>query len=289
MVMGHEFAGVVAAVAADVTRIRVGDRVTANPIMYCGQCYYCRTGRHSICDNRPLLGLGLDGCFADFVAVRQDNVYPLPPEISFEIGAMSEILCVALHALDRVPVAPGDTVAVIGPGPLGFLAMLGARAAGASQVILVGLKADADRLQLAAATGAHVLVADDNDPAERVRELTHGLGADVAFECTGHPGGVPQALALVRKGGSVAVMGMGHAESSFNTAILAFREVELVGVRAYGPKEWHKSYDVLRSRCFPLETLITHRLPMAEAVHGIDLMQSRQGLKVIFTPDGSGC
>jgi len=284
LVMGHEFAGVVAQMGAGVTGLKVGDRVTANPMMYCGQCYYCKAGRHSICDNRPQLGLGLNGCFAQFVAVPQDHVYPLPAEVSFETAAMSEVLCVALHALDRIPVGPGDTVAVVGPGPMGFLVLLAARAAGASRLVMTGLKVDGDRLKVAKSLGAHTVVADETDPAEVIRDLTRGLGADVVFECAGHPSGVPQALNLVRKGGKIGVLGQGHHDSSFNTTILSYREVELIGIRAYDPRTWHRSYDVLASRQFPLEALITHRLTLEESARGIELMESRQGLKIIFTP-----
>jgi threonine dehydrogenase-like Zn-dependent dehydrogenase len=287
LVMGHEFAGVVAGVGSGVERLKVGDRVTACPIMFCGRCPYCLAGRHSICDSRPLLGLGIDGCFARFVAVREENVYPLPPEVSFEAGAMTELLCVVLHALARVPVGPGDTVAVLGPGPLGFLVLLGARAAGASRLVMAGLPADAARLQVAASLGAHTIVAGPADPAGAVRDLTRGMGADVVFECTGHPGAVPQGIALLRKGGRLGVLGMGHEASSFNTALLAFREIELVGARAYGPEEWRRSYDVLAGRQLPLESLITHRLPLQEASRGIGLMDRKEGLKILFHPDWS--
>jgi threonine dehydrogenase-like Zn-dependent dehydrogenase len=285
MVMGHEFAGVVAALGPGVTRLRVGDRVTANPMMYCGQCYYCKSGRHSICDDRPMLGLSLNGCFARFVAVRQENVYPLPPEASFEAAAMSEVLCVALHTLDRIPLGPGDTVAVVGPGPMGFLVMLAAQAAGASRVVMTGLGADTDRLKIARSLGAQTVVVDETDPTEAIRDLTRGLGADVVFECAGQPSGVPQALNLVRKGGRIGVLGQGYGDSSFNTAVVCYREVELIGIRAYDPKIWHRSYDVLASRQFPLEALVTHRLPLDDAARGIELMQSKLGLKVMFTPD----
>jgi threonine dehydrogenase-like Zn-dependent dehydrogenase len=284
MVMGHEFAGVVAEVGREVSGLRVGDRVTANPMMYCGECYYCRSGRHSICDNRPLLGLGLNGCFARFVAVRKANVHLLPPEVSFEAAAMSEVLCVALHAFDRIPVGPGDTVAVVGPGPMGFLVLLAARAAGASRLVMTGLKVDADRLSVAASLGAHTIVVEETDPGDAIRALTRGLGADVVFECAGHPSGVPQALELARKGGKIGVLGQGYADSSFNTAIVSYREVDLIGIRAYDPRVWHRSYDVLQSGRFPLETLVTHRLPLEEAARGIELMKNKEGLKILFTP-----
>jgi len=284
LVMGHELAGVVAAVGAGVGGVRVGDRVTANPSMYCGRCYYCRAGRPSICDDRPMLGVRLHGCFARFVAVRRENVFPLPSEVPFETAAMTEVLCVSLHALERVPVAPGDTVAVVGPGPMGCLMLLGARAAGASRLVMVGLGGDRDRLHLAASLGAFTLVGDEGNPGAAVRELTRGLGADVVFECAGHPGGIVQALALVRKGGRIGVLGQGYAESAFNTAILSYREVDLIGIRSYDPRVWHRSHDVLASGQIPLERLVTHRLPLEEAARGIELMKARAGLKILFTP-----
>ncbi|HWT82960.1 MAG TPA: alcohol dehydrogenase catalytic domain-containing protein [Candidatus Methylomirabilis sp.] len=287
LIMGHEFSGVVAEVGQGVTGLRVGDRVTANPIMFCGQCYYCRSGRHSICDNRPMLGMRLNGCFARFVSVRRENVYPVPTEASFEAAAMSEILCVALHTLDRIPVGPGDTAVVVGAGPLGFLILLAARAAGVSRLVMTGLRADRDRLKVAAELGAQTLVVDEVDLAQAILDLTRGLGADVVFECAGHPSAIPQAISLVRKGGRIGVLGLGHADSSFNTAMLTYREVELIGIRAYDPRTWHRSYDVLASLQFPLERLVTHRLPLEEAGNGIELMQNRQGLKIMLTPGWS--
>ncbi len=285
VVMGHEFSGTVSDLGAGITRFKVGDRVTANPVMSCGTCFYCRTGRPQICDDRPLLGIGVHGCFARYLAVREENVFPLPPQASFEMGAMNEVLCCALHALERVPVGLGDTVVVVGAGPMGFLVLLTAQAAGAARLVMTGLAVDRDRLQVAASLGAHTVVVDEADPSEVVRELTRGLGADVVFECAGHPSGVPQALRLVRKDGRIGILGMGSGESSFNTATLSHREIDMVGTRAYGPKVWHKSYDVLASGKVPLAKIVTHRLPLQEAARGIELMTSKEGLKVLLTPD----
>jgi 2-desacetyl-2-hydroxyethyl bacteriochlorophyllide A dehydrogenase len=285
VVMGHEFSGVVSELAAGITRFKVGDRVTANPVLSCGTCFYCRTGRPQICDDRPLLGIGVHGCFARYIAVREENVFPLPPHVSFETGAMAEVLCAALHALERVPVSLGDTVVVVGAGPMGFLVLLAAQAAGASRLVMTGLAVDRDRLKIAASLGAHTIVADESDPTEVVRELTRGLGADVAFECAGHPSGVPQTLRLVRKDGRIGILGMGSGESSFNTAMLSHREIEMVGTRAYDPRVWHRSYDVLASGKVPLAKIITHRLPLEEAVRGIELMKHKAGLKILLTPN----
>jgi threonine dehydrogenase-like Zn-dependent dehydrogenase len=284
VVLGHEFSGVVAATGAEVRRFSIGDRVTANPIMSCGACLYCQTGRPQVCERRPLLGVGAHGCFAEFVAVRETNVFPIPPEASFEAGAMSEVVCVALHALDRVPVGPGDTVAVVGAGPLGFLILLAAQAAGASRIVMTGLASDRGRLQMAAALGAHTVVVEESDPVPVVMDLTRGIGADAVFECAGHPAGLPQALRLVRKWGRVGVLGMGSGESAFSSALIVYREIEIVGARAYDPQAWHQSYAVLAGAQMPLEKLVTHRLPLAEAGRGLELMKGREGLKILLIP-----
>jgi threonine dehydrogenase-like Zn-dependent dehydrogenase len=287
LVMGHEFAGVVSEVGPGVSRFKAGDRVTGNGIMYCGDCYFCRSGRHGICLDRPMIGVRFNGCFAQFVSLRQGNVFPLPPDVPFETASMTEVLCVALHTMERVPVGPGDTVVVVGPGPMGFLVLLLAQAAGASQLIVTGLAADKDRLGVAASLGAQTIVVDETDPAEVVRGLTRGLGADVVFECAGHPSGVPQALTMVRRGGRIGVLGQGTGDSSFNTAVLSFLEVDLIGVRAHDHRIWHRSYDVLASGKVPLENLITHRLPMDEGARGFELMKHKEALKVVFIPNSA--
>jgi len=179
--------------------------------------------------------------------------------------------------------AAGEGPAVVGPGPMGFLMLLGAKAAGASRLVMIGLRVDRERLKIAQSLGARAIVADDTDAAEEVRGLTRGLGADVVYECAGHPTGVSQALSVVRKGGKIGILGQGSLESAFNTAVLSYREVTMVGVRSYDARAWHRSYDVLASGALPLERMITHRLPLAEAAHGIELMRSRQGLKIMLT------
>ena len=113
LVMGHEFAGVITDLGPGVNGLEKGDKVTAFPILYCGQCRYCRNGEPNICNDRPLLGLGANGAFAQFVAVRAKNVYKLDDQVPFEIGALSEITCVGLHAIDRIRMGFGDTVAVV--------------------------------------------------------------------------------------------------------------------------------------------------------------------------------
>jgi 2-desacetyl-2-hydroxyethyl bacteriochlorophyllide A dehydrogenase len=284
VVMGHEFSGVVAEVGSKVKNVKTGDRVTVNPLLYCEGCYFCKNGKQNICDNRPLLGLGVNGAFAESVAVRSSNVYRMDDAVPFEVGALSELTCVGLHAIERARLTGGDTVAVVGAGPLGFIMAVLAKHSGAVRVFVTGLEADRERLELAGKIGAIPIMVEREDPREQILEYTDGLGADVVFETAGAPSGVTQSLSLVRKAGRVGILGQGHESTEILTAMLSFREIEMVGTRAYTPREWQRVSAMLRNAQHDLNQVITHRLPLEKAEEGIRLMEKREGLKVIVEP-----
>ena len=284
LVMGHEFAGVVMEVGSHAKDLKVGDRVTAMPILYCGECFYCKDGKQNICDHRPLLGLGVDGVFAEFISLRSSNVYRLDGRVSFELGALSELACVGLHAIDRARLKGGETVAVVGAGPLGLMLTILAKHAGAARVFTTGLEADRGRLEIAGRIGATAVFVEREDPKQQILEFTGGLEADVVFETAGTASGVLQSLNLARKGGRVGILGQGHEVAAIPTAMLCFREIELVGTRAYTPKDWKRVSAMLLNCEEDLMKMITHCLPLPMAEKGIQLMESRQGLKVILLP-----
>jgi 2-desacetyl-2-hydroxyethyl bacteriochlorophyllide A dehydrogenase len=284
VVMGHEFAGKIAESGPEIDNLKVGDNVTAFPVLYCGHCSYCRDGQQNICNNRPILGLGADGAFAQYVAIRAANVYRLDEKIPFELGALSELTCVGIHALDRIQMKYGDTAAVVGCGPLGLLMAILAKHAGAGQVFVTGLKQDQQRLDLAEKVGAHSIMVDEMDPKEIIFELTNGMGADVVFETAGSSAGVIQSIDIIRKGGRVSILGQGHESTQIQTAMLSFREIELVGTRAYTGKDWDKVSTTLLNAAEDLSHVITHRIPLAETEEGIKRMKSREGLKIVLEP-----
>ena len=284
LVMGHEFAGIVAEAGPQVKNVKVGDRVTVMPVLYCGDCYFCRDGRENICDNRPILGIGAQGAFAQYISVRSNNVYRLDDQVSFELGAMSELTCVGLHAVDRARLTGGDVVAVVGAGPLGLMMTILAKHFGATRVFTTGLEADRGRLEIVRKIGAIPIVVDKEDPKRPILEGTGGLGADVVFETAGTGAGVAQCLSIVRKGGKIGILGQGHESAEIQTATLSFRELELIGTRAYTPKDWRRVSAALLKAEGDLNQMITHRLPLSRAEEGIRLMKSREGLKIILFP-----
>jgi len=284
VVMGHEFAGKIIDLGPEVENLKVGDNVTAFPVLYCGQCSYCRDGQQNICNNRPILGLGANGAFAQYVAIRAANVYRLDETIPFELGALSELTCVGIHAIDRIQMKLGDTVAVVGCGPLGLLMAILAKHSGAAQVFVTGLKQDRQRLDLAKKVGAYSVMVDQVDPKQIIFESTNGVGADVVFETAGSSAGVIQSIDVVRKGGRISILGQGHESTQIQTAMLSFREIELVGTRAYTGKDWDKVSATLLNAAEDLNQVVTHRIPLAQAEEGIKRMKSREGLKIILEP-----
>ena len=148
--MGHEFSGIVADVGAGVSRVKPGDSVIVNPVLYCGQCYYCQRGKQQLCvGNRPLLGFELNGGFAEYVVIRETNVYKLAPHVSLEIGALAEPFGLSINTLGRIPIEPGETLLISGPGPIGLMTQILALKSGASRIYISGLGKDKERLEMA--------------------------------------------------------------------------------------------------------------------------------------------
>jgi threonine dehydrogenase-like Zn-dependent dehydrogenase len=281
VIMGHEFSGRVVEVGDKVTRVKPGDRVTANPIHYCGRCWFCQNGQTNICDNRPILGMQLDGCFAEYVKLRAENLYPFPESVSFDTAAVSELLSVAIHGTERVGLQVGENAAVVGPGPVGLMLLVVAVAAGARNIVVTGTKNDGDRLKLAEIEGGIPINVDENDPVQAVMDLTGGMGMDVVFEAAGHPAAVVQSLDMVRKGGRVALLGMPHEKTKIQTTSW---EKSLVSCRAYTPGTWRKTINLLPSLQKSIQKIISHRLPFEQAPIGISMMKNQECRKVLLTP-----
>jgi len=286
VIMGHEFAGEVVGVGEDTEGFVVGDRITANPVVSCGNCHLCQQGRANICTNRTLLGLQKNGVFAKYVAIPYEAAYKLPDNISYQIGALSEPLCVVIHALERVPVNPGDVVVIVGAGPLGLLLSLMAQVAGAGRVIVTGLEVDQLRLKVANQLGAEAVNIDTEDLEEKVLEVTKGVGADIVFETAGQPSAVLQSLKVVRRGGKVGLLGIPHALTEINTASLVLGEIDVIGIRAYTPLTWRRCQSIWRViDTERLKRIVTHTLPLKEVEQGISLIKNRRGIKVLLIPE----
>lgn len=289
IIMGHEAAGVIVKVGADVTGWRVGDRVTFDSTIYCGQCHFCRHGRINLCDNRRVLGVSCDeyhcdGAFAEYIVVPQRILYRLPEDLSFEHAAVVEPLSVAVHAVKRTGLAMNDTIVVVGVGMIGLLLIQVLRAAGCGLIIAVDI--EQDKLDLARQFGADLAISPDAcDVPQEVAGHTSGLGADAAFEVVGITATVKTAVGSLRKGGTLALVGNLSPAVELPLQTVVTREITIHGSCA-SCGEYPACLDMIAQGQVNVEPIISAVAPMAEGADWFERLYKKElGLmKVILIP-----
>lgn len=289
IIMGHEASGVIAGVGDRVTDHRPGDRVTFDSTIWCGRCRFCASGRVNLCDNRRVLGVSCeefrrDGAYAERVAVPDNIVYRLPDGLSFEHAAMVEPVSVAVHGVERTPVRLDDTAVVVGTGMIGLLVVQALRAAGCGRILAVDV--EPARLEVAARLGAdETLSPKETDVVAEVLERTGGRGADVVIEAVGLSDTVATAIASVRKGGSVGLVGNLTPEVKLPLQAVVTREITLYGSCA-SSGEYPACLEMIARGAIQVEPLISAVAPLDEAPAWFDrLYQGEDGLmKVILKP-----
>jgi L-iditol 2-dehydrogenase len=289
LVMGHEAAGEIAAVGAGVTAWQAGDRVTFDSTVYCGECWFCQRGEVNLCDNRQVLGVSCgdyrrQGAFAEYVAVPQRILYRLPDNLTFEQAAMVEAVSVAVHAVARTPGLRDAAVIVVGVGMIGLLVVQALRVAGCQQIIAIDV--EEDRLQLARRRGATAsFKADEADLAAKIKALTHGRGADAAFEVVGLSPTLKTAIDCVRKGGSVTLVGNLKAQVELPLQAVVTRQLTLIGTCA-SAGEYPACLDLIASGQINVTEFISATPPLAEGAQWFArLYAGEKGLmKVLLKP-----
>lgn len=285
VILGHEVAGIIAAVGDGVTGWAEGDRVTAEPYFtVCGRCAFCRDGFPNQCPHRRSIGSGVHGAFTRYVLVPVNSLHHLPPSVSTATGALTEPLACCVHALELTRVEPSDIVAVVGPGAIGLLAAQVVKAAGA-RVVLLGTAADEERLALGRSLGIDVTVnVQAEDALSVVKGLTDGLGADVVFECSGAERGAQLALSLVRRRGHYSQMGLIGRPIQWDLEQVCFKEVQINGSFASVPSAWRKALRLLENGQVRTEPLISHTLPITDWQEAFSLFEARKSVKILLTP-----
>lgn len=287
---GHEWAGEIVALGAGADRLgwTVGDRVAGTSHDACGVCQKCVEGRYNLCENYGKQGLhrqyghNYQGADATYVVQGVKTIFRLPDSLSFEQGALIDPASIALHVANRGEVRPGDKVAITGAGAIGMLAGDAALIRGAAEVIVVGR---GRRLAKAASLGFATVDSAAGDPVAAVRNMTGGLGADVVLECAGAPETVVWALAMLRRGGRCAVVGIPTVDAEIALQRLVLDELELVGSRASAGEMRRVMPHVEQGRMRVAE-MITHRFALADYQQAIDTFNDRPSgaIKIIVTP-----
>lgn len=280
-IMGHEFAGTVVAIGPEVSRARVGDYVSGESHWVCGLCLQCRSGQKHVCENTRILGVDVDGCFAEYVTVPEGSSWPNDPSVPAEIACIQDPLGNAIHAALAGEII-GRSVAVLGCGPIGIFAVAVARACGARRVFATDAKPY--RLALAEKLGADaVFDVTTGDAGAFFSKVTNGLGVDVVLEMSGAVSAIRQAMEIARPGGRVSLMGIPTAEVSLDISSMIFKGLDvqcIVGRRLY--ETWDTMKGLLTGGRLDVAPVITHRLGFDEYDRGMALMRDGLCGKVVF-------
>ncbi|UVI33321.1 L-threonine 3-dehydrogenase [Paenibacillus spongiae] len=287
-VFGHEFSGVVEAVGESVTHVKIGDSISAEGHMPCGLCRACRTGQAHVCARTISFGINAPGCFAEYTVVKAANVIHNHPDMSHEIACLQDPLGNAVQAVMAGDIV-GKSVAVIGAGPIGLMAIATARACGAGAVIAVDI--NPYRLQMAQQMGADYVVNNTEVPmVESIMAYTGGEGAEVVLEMSGHPAAIREGLEAAAPGARVSLLGIPTSEISLDLSRhVIFKGLHISGItgrRMY--QTWFQLKGLLEEKRVDLHPLITHRMPLERYEDAFELMMSGKCGKIVFTEVGHG-
>jgi alcohol dehydrogenase/L-iditol 2-dehydrogenase len=288
VVLGHEFAGTVAAVGRRVKGFAEGDRVACETAAeICGQCVLCRQGRYNLCAKRRGFGYGVHGAMTSLVKAPARCLHRLPDSLPFEKAALTEPCCVSYHAVCvNADVKPGDTVVVLGPGPIGLLCACMAKLCGANPLIVTGLGRDAKRFESAKALGAtHTINVEELDILEVVRSTGDGLGADVVIDAAGTSRTVATAIDLVRPDGRIVKVGWGPEPIGCSIDPLAQKNATLQGSFSHTYAMWEKVIHLLNAGMIPTEVIIGLKRPIEKWREAFETMHAGDVVKSILIPN----
>ncbi len=295
---GHEFAGDVAAVGPDVDEVQPGDRVGVEVHAGCGRCPRCLEGLYQLCENygqtekgHAHIGFTVPGGLADYAVVPLKALHTLPANLSWDEGAFTDNIGVALYAVERGRLQPGESVAVVGPGAFGGMAVQVARAMGAGRVVLVGTRPE--RMARMEGMGADVLVAARGDDAvAQVRQALNGRGADVVVEFAGTPEAARQAIQMARRGGRVVLAGAtgpGRELSGVDLSTIVRGHLDVYGSLANPRGVSRRGLELMARGAVDVKPLVTHHFALRDFPEAWETFVERRGgaIRVMLHPHGA--
>jgi 2-desacetyl-2-hydroxyethyl bacteriochlorophyllide A dehydrogenase len=281
LTIGHELSGRIVEIADTTTGLAVGDRVTTYPLISCGVCYACKHGNPHVCRQLRLFGFDVDGGMAEFVKLPVASLMKLPDNMSASIGALIEPLAVAVHGVHRAQIEGVNVAAVLGAGPIGILTALVAKQAGIQHVLISDVSPA--RLVLATNLGLTAIPAGAALRAQ-IMELSDQNGADVVYECAGHPSSAKEMTALVRSRGTIVNLGVFKRPIEVDMQAINFKEVEIVGSRVYERKDFQAAIDMAMS--LPLAPIISREFSLDDVSDAFRLFRAGEVCKVLILPAG---
>jgi L-iditol 2-dehydrogenase len=289
IIMGHEAAGVVAKVGSDVTAFVAGDRVTFDSTVSCGACAFCEKGEVNLCDNRQVLGVSCadyrrHGAFAEYVAVPDHIVYSLPESFPYEKAALIEAVSIAVHAAKITQIQKGSTAVVVGAGMIGLLAVQAFRHYGCSKVFAVDL--EQSKLDTAKSLGADAtFLATDPELLVKLNDAAGGQGIDIAVEVVGLQKSIATAIDVVRRGGTVTLIGNLSPRVEIPLQIVVTRQLRLLGSCA-SAGEYRECIDLMQSGAINVDPLLSAVAPLSQGAQWFERLYNREPglMKVILQP-----
>ncbi|WP_308492723.1 2,3-butanediol dehydrogenase [Microbacterium terrisoli] len=277
-ILGHEFSAEVVEIGAEVSSLRVGDRVTAMPLLFDNDCYYCRRGLNHLCVQMACIGLSYAwGGLAELALVPEDVLTVLPDSVSDLQGALVEPAAVAAYGVDTGHVKPGDTVLITGAGPIGALAALYASSLGA-QVFVSEVNPNRQRLVRSFGV-AEVLDPTEIDVAAFLKDLHGGIGVDAAIECSGNERALQTALASVRSAGRVVQTGLHTKPAAIDPMVLSEHDITLAGTWCYPVTDFPRIVNLIAAGRYPAEKVVSAQIPIEDIV--------TQGFDSLLDPAGA--
>lgn len=268
LVIGHELSGTL---LEGHPTLPTGTQVTVRPLLFCGECEPCQTGKSHVCKNLQLVGIDCDGSMAEYVVAPVETIHALPKNVSLKAGALIEPLAVGVHAVRQSGFVPGDTALVFGAGPIGMCVAVSLQLLGAGRVIVA--ETNPFRLQMAKELGFETIDPQEGSIVEQVLMKTDGNGADFSFDCAGHPS-VSEILTHATKiRGTAVVVAAYKKPAPIDLLQAMFKEITIKGVRVYTPKDFEIAAQLLE-KPFDFEKLITHVMPLEDVKSGFDMLLS---------------
>jgi L-iditol 2-dehydrogenase len=283
LIVGHEASGEVVALGPGTSWPPAGTRVGIEAVTGCGHCHHCVRGRYNLCQDWHHIGLTRAGVLAELVVVPTGSLLPLPDNVTLESAAFLEPLATAMHTLERVKPAPGTSAAIVGPGPLGFLHLQVLQAAGVGPVVMYGQEGDESRLELAASLGANVFLGDRHEVAAHASRITDGVGFGLSIEAGGTSSAIQSALDIVAGQGTLVSLGIVRA-TEIDVLQVMRKNLTWIGVVSSVRRHFADAIELIRAGKIRPEALITHRLPLGDAIEGFRALRQREAVKVMFSP-----
>ncbi len=296
LVLGHEFSGEITELGDISQRLgifKVGDRVTADPVQYCNTCEVCKKGQVNLCEEKTVLGVSVDGGFAEYMKSKYTGIFKLPDNVTYEQGAFSEPLADAMYAVQNLEVTLGDFCVVIGPGPIGLAQAQLIKSSGAGKLAVLGTRDY--RLEIAKRSGADFVIntADSSskyyfpDVRKRIEELTLGKMADRVLVATGNPKTMSVPFDISGRRSIIVFFGLpGDKDVIKVPALQTILWDKRVKFSWLAPLTWPRAINAISNKLIDVDALITHKFKLEELIEGLEKVKNREGdpLKALVVP-----